>query len=205
MLAAASEPLTTLNVTTSYANPFVATRLWHTVFTWVISNNRTYTPTAGSLAGQVIGLAAQLDTLREPGNGATADSATLDAGMPTSITLGATPLVTDGIQLTDDVTTPLVISFTSDTATNTVYQIQVFETSLSGTTQVTTDLFAYTGLQPTVTLPANTLVAGHTYRIRAVCVSGGFPTVAAGDLTNRQLPLSQGILDSGVFSVGPPQ
>ena len=81
---------TTLAVT--YANPFAATHAWHTVFTNVAHLDRSYTPAAGALAGKAIGLVTQVHTLREPGDGTAADNPTFDAGLPTMVTLGATPL-----------------------------------------------------------------------------------------------------------------
>jgi len=195
---------TTLAVT--YANPFAATHNWHTVFTNVAHLDRSYTPAAGALAGKAIGLVTQVHTLREPGDGTAADSPTFDAGLPTMVTLGATPLTTDGLQVADDPTTPLVVTFVADKPDNTLYQVQVLESALAmdGTTLTLHNIFSYTGVAPTLTLPANTLVAGHTYRLRAVCIAGGYPALASGDLTQRDLPLSVGLLDSGVFTVGAP-
>ena len=206
-LTAAAPPVTDLSVTAMYANPFATVRDWHTVFTWGIHRDRAYTPPVGALAAQAIGLTAQLVTIREPGDGTAADDASLDAGLPTMVTLGATPLVTDGLALTDDPATPLVVTVASDHPTNTLYQVSVIETTLAadGVTQLATTTFAYTGTDPTFTLPAGTLVAGHTYRLRAQCVEGGFLAVATGDLTMRALPLSFGLLDSGVFTVGAPR
>ncbi len=206
-LTAAAAPVTDLAVTATYANPFATVRDWHTVFTWVIHSDRAYTPPAGALATQTIGLTAQLVTIREPGDGAVPDAASLDAGLPTRVTLGATPLVTDGLAITDDPTTPLVVTVASDHPTNTLYRVSVIETTLAAdmVTPLATTTFAYTGVDATFTLPANTLVAGHTYRLRAQCFEGGFPGIATGDLTMRALPLSFGLLDSGVFTVGAPR
>jgi hypothetical protein len=200
-----SSTTTDTTVTGAYANPFLATHSWHTVFTWVIDTTRTYTPATGSLATLPINALAQLATLREPGDGTTPDSASLDAGMPTNITLGTIALTSDGLAIGVDPTTPLPVTFTSDVPDNTVYQLDVIEsTAVAGAVQDDVT-FEYLGTSPSFTLPANTLVMGHTYRLRAACRQGGYPAIASGDLTTATLPVSVGVLDSGVFSVGTPQ
>ena len=52
-------------------------------------------------------------------------------------------------------------------------------------------------------VPPEIFQAGHSYTARAMCTYGGYPGVASGDLTTRELPLSQSYLDSAVFTVMP--
>ena len=55
-----------------------------------------------------------------------------------------------------------------------------------------------------ITIPAGVFTTGKTYSIRAHCYRGGFPGLASGDFSQRDLPLSVGYLDSGVFTVAAP-
>jgi hypothetical protein len=52
-----------------------------------------------------------------------------------------------------------------------------------------------------VAIPNDVFVAGKTYMIRGHCLVDGFPGLATGDFTQRQLPLSLGYLDGGIFTV----
>jgi len=42
---------------------------------------------------------------------------------------------------------------------------------------------------------------GDVYMIRGYTIVGGYPGLAQGDLTMRQLPYSIGYLDGGIFTV----
>jgi len=130
----------------------------------------------------------------------------LSAGLPQAITLDTTPLVTDGLTVALDPTLPITASFTTDVATNTLYQLQVFElvpdstnTVLQFSTRIT-----MSAEQPAFTIPPGIFEVGKTYTIRGICISGSFPNLAQGDLTTRSLPFSVGLADAGVFTVMAP-
>jgi len=58
--------------------------------------------------------------------------------------------------------------------------------------------------QTAVTIPNDVFEAGKLYTVRAHCVQGGFPMIGAGNFLLRDLPVSVGYLDSGVFTVQAP-
>ena len=44
---------------------------------------------------------------------------------------------------------------------------------------------------------------GSTYTLRTICIQGGYPDAAIGDLRKRELPIAVGYLDGGLFTVTP--
>jgi len=183
-----------------YGNPFATTRSWHPVFTFAPTGSRSFTPT-GSLP---VSLFDQVFEVDDASTGPL--TPTFTAGLPQAITLDTTPLVTDGLTVTLDPTMPISASFTTDVATNTLYQLQVFElvpdatnTTLQFSTRIT-----ISAEQPAFTIPPGILEVGKTYTIRGICISGSFPGLAQGDLTQRSLPFSVGLADAGVFTVMAP-
>ena len=197
-LRAGAAAATDTSVAVPYGNPFTA-RNWHPAFTWAPTSSRT--ATVGTLP---VTMFAQLVDILDAGTGAiTAD---LPAGLPLVTTLAGTPLTTDNTVVTADPTMPLTVSFTADNMTNTLYQLQVFElvpnaTSTALQYQIAMSL---TAVQPEFTLPPNTLATGKNYTLRAICIAGGYPSIAQGDLTARTLPFSLGFADRGAFSVMSP-
>ena len=181
-----------------YGNPFTS-KSWHPVFTFAPTVSRTFTTTDTMLP---VTLAAQLVQLLDAGPG-TAITADLPAGLPQVTTLAGTALATDGMTVVVDPTLPVDASFTTDVASNTFYQLQLFELVPDATNTVLQlqIRISMSAIGPQFTLPANLLVAGKTYVLRAICISGGYPGLAQGDLRMRTLPFSLGFADCGVFTV----
>ena len=132
------------------------------------------------------------------------DPLDLPAGVPLTVSIDQMPLVTDGMAIALDLsaTGTAVLSIDSiDHPTNDLYEWTVYElvpgaTALSAAPRL--DAYA---VQPTVTIPTSVFVAGHLYTIRAFCRSGGYPSLANGDLETTQFPTSLGYHDSGAFKV----
>lgn len=180
-----------------YGNPFVA-KGWPTLLTWTTVATRTYTPMVGMPA---IDLHAGLYQHVQPTAGMTLD---LPAGLPEVITMDGKPLSTDGLTIAPP-TKAVTVSFVAGVTTNTLYQIQLFEIgpNMGNTALVQTLKLTATGLEPQLTLPPDLFVAGKTYNLRAICIQGGYPGIADGDFTKRELPIAVGYLDGGVFTVTP--
>ncbi len=184
-------------ITEPFGNPFVPAHDWRSMFVWSTGATRTFTPTGQML---VATLSAGLYQVLEPAPALTLD---LPAGLPQIITLAGTPLVLDGASVIIDPLHAVTVSFTNDQASNTLYQLQLFELlpDAAGTALVQNLRFGATGTQASFILPPEQFIAGHTYSLRAICISGGYPAIAAGDLSQRQLPVAVGYFDSGVFTV----
>jgi hypothetical protein len=183
-------------ISATYGNPFV-TKGWPTVLTWSTSASRTYAP-----AGQLpVALSAGLFQLLEPTAGAVLD---LPAGLPEVITIDGRPLSSDGLTIPAP-TKPLHITFVSGITTNTLYQLQVYELvpNAANTALVQKIVLSATAITPQFTLAPDVLAAGKLYNLRAICLQGGYPAAAAGDLRQRSLPTAVGFLDGGVFKVTP--
>jgi hypothetical protein len=186
-----------------YGNPFVAAHDWPDVMTWSTSASRTYTPPALALP---VTASTGLYQLVQPTAGMTLD---LPAGLPITITMGDTTLTTDGATVTVDPTKAVPVSFVSDVADNTLFQLQLFELVPNATTGATAltylqKLGASSSNGPSFLLPPELFEVGKTYVLRAVCIQGGFTTISTGDLTNRSLPQAVGYMDSAVFTVAAP-
>ena len=117
------------------------------------------------------------------------------------LTIDQMPLSTDGMTVTLPADQPVDISFVADRQANTSYQLEMDEIIVTGSTLTRSPVFVAKALAPDVTIPPSQFVAGHTYVLRAVCISGGYTNVAAGDLSTTALPISLGFFDSGVFTV----
>ena len=180
-----------------YGNPFVA-KGWRTVFAWATSASRTYTP-----AGQLlpITLYAGLYQDIEPTAAMVLD---LAVGLPEVITVDGKPLSTDGLTITQPVK-PVHVTFVSGITANTFYQLQLYELvpNTANTGLVQQFVVASSGVKADFTIPAEFLVPGKIYSLRAVCFQGSFPGIDAGDLRMRTFPMAVGYLDSGVFTVTP--
>jgi hypothetical protein len=180
-----------------FGNPFVS-KGWPTVLTWSATASRSFSPDAGPLA---IGLSAGLYQTVQP----TLDMVlALPAGLPESFTIDGRPLSIDGVMIPKP-TAPVRVTFVSDITTNTLYMLTLNELvpNAGGTALTLKPVLASTGLKPEFTLPPDLIVAGKFYSLRAVCIQGGYPSAADGDLRPRSLPYAAGYLDSGVFSVMP--
>jgi hypothetical protein len=196
--AAGVAPTDSGSLTTSYGNPF-ASRDWRTVFTWSTGQSRTYTPPAMP----PVTLNAGMYQLVEPSANASVD---LDAGLPVTISIDQKPLLTDGMTVKIDPAKAVDLSFVVDQPTNTLYQMQLYElvpNAMNTALQYQLRISA-TGVQPHFTFPPEHFTVGHLFTIRAIAIRGGYPTLAAADLTNRDLPIAVSYLDSGAFTVAAP-
>jgi hypothetical protein len=168
---------------------------------WDTYEYRTFVPTGQTLAAT---LYTQLYEYALPTAGVTLD---VPAGLPITISINSTPLLTDGATVTIDPTKQVDISFATDQASScSIYQMQLFDlVPNSGNTALQNNLvFGATGVAADFKIPPDPFVVGHNYALRGICLSGGFPSLATGDLTNRTLPLSVGYMDGGVFTVASP-
>lgn len=190
------------SVTLPFGNPFSATFGWKSTLLFAATAVRAFTPATGANAGIPTTLASQLFAIVDAEQGGPIGPQ-LAAGLPTSITLGGTPLMTDGLSVGIDPTAPQAVTFTADITANTLYQVVVLELvpNATSTTLVETVRFVGTAAAPAITIPAGIFVSGHDYVIRAQCVQGGFPGLADGNLAVRDLPFAIGLLDSGAFQI----
>jgi hypothetical protein len=181
-------------VVASYGNPFAA-RDWTSALIWSAAANRVYAP-AGL---PPVTLSARLTTLAVPPT----DSSTLgfSACLPTSVVVQGATLISDGLTVTVDRAKPVAVSFVPDKLAADLYQITLLEiTNVGGVAQFVTR-FQSLHRQPSWTLPNDVFEGGKMYTMRATCILGGFPKLAEGDLATRDLPVSTGFMDSGVFTV----
>ncbi len=185
------------NISLMYGNPFDGDG-WHGIVTWATNESRSYT-----VNGLPVTLGTGLNEFVEPGQGL---DLALDAGLPTSISIDQTPLLTDGMMVTIDPAKSVDLSFVPDQPGATVSQMQLYELvpTADGTALQYALRLGCTGTEPHFVVPADTFVAGHTYTLRALSLKGGYPGIATGDLTMRTLPLVQAYADSGVFTVVAP-
>jgi hypothetical protein len=197
LLAAATltTPMTTM-VMSQAGNPFEPD--WPSTLAWVTQASRTYTPpSAGLQATLVAGMSERV--ILAPGL-----QLKLPAGLPTRITLAGMVLEGDGATLVKPVSA-VEASFTTDIAANTLYQLQLFKlvpNAANTALQLELKLGA-NGVAPRFVLPPELFETGALYTLRAIAIQGGFPTIDAGDLTQRSIPLATSFLDSGVFQVTP--
>ena len=189
---------TDVGVNTMYANPFAGPpHNWPTLLTFVTSETRTYEPSMGV----TVKLQAGMNQYVEPAEGLLLS---FDAGLPESIKLGDLPLSSDG-NLVARPTSFVHVEFDAKPPTNTLFGLQLFDLLPSGDgTQLQYHMVLDAlGDDAKFELPPELFVVGHSYTLRAICTSGGFPALGSGDLATRQLPISQSYLDSGVFTVTP--
>jgi len=193
---------TATTITNTYGNPFTAKHDWPSVFTWAATANRTVTAAGQSLPAT---LYSQLYQLAKPTGTTTLD---LPAGLPITITMNGTPLTSDNMMVTVDPNKAVDVSFQADVVTNTLYQLQLFELvpnlPTAPTALVLQTKIGVSGSKPQFKLPAELFAPGKSYVLRAICISGGFPGIAQGDLRTRTFPQSVGYLDGGVFQVVAP-
>jgi hypothetical protein len=105
--------------------------------------------------------------------------------------------------VTLDLTKPVTLQIDQDTnSAPTLYQFNVYNMVLDAPSNSWIPHVAYVAQTTanTVVLPSDVFVDGNVYMIRGETLVGGFPGIATGDLTMRQLPLSVGYLDGGIFT-----
>lgn len=195
-LLAAGGPTDATTVNGAAGNPFAPE--WPSTLLWVTQAARTYTPPGMTLP---VTLVANMHERAILGPGL---SLKLAAGLPTKITLGTAVLETDGTVIARP-TRAVEVSFAVDVVTNTMYQLQLFKLvpNAAQTALVLEQRLSAAGVAPRFLLPPEVFEAGALYTLRAVAVQGGFPGIATGDLTLRELPISISLTDSGVFQVAP--
>jgi hypothetical protein len=128
----------------------------------------------------------------------------LPAGLPTRITLNGTVLETDGVTIAKPARA-VEVTFTTDVPENTMYQLQLFKLvpNMAGTALERENKLSANGAQPRFVLPPELFEPGALYTLRAIAVQGGFPGLADGDLTRREIPIAVSFVDGGVFRVEP--
>lgn len=196
---AATDGMTTLTV--PFGNPFTNV-MWQTLFSFASTRSRAYTPPALMLP---ITLHAGLNQYVEPAAGTTID---VPAGLPVLVLVNDTPLTSDGLTVTIDPNRAVKLALVADRPGSSFYQFNIHELvpndAMPATALVQKNVFAAIGPPGDITIPAGVFTTGKIYSIRAHCYRGGFPGLASGDLSQRDLPLSVGYLDSGVFTVEAP-
>jgi len=188
-------------ITAPYGNPFGGLG-WDATLSLGTSRSRSFTPSALALP---VTLYAGLNQHLAPTAGATLD---MPVGLPVLVLVNDMPLTSDGLMLTLDPNKALTLSLVADRTVNTFYQFNVYElvpnAAMPPTALERKTAYVALGTAPEIKVPAGTLATGKTYTIRAHCLLGGFPGIATGDLSQRDLPLSIGYLESGVFTVAAP-
>jgi hypothetical protein len=184
-------------ITAPYGNPF-ASRGWNAMFEWVSSNNRSVTLSGGGAA--YVATSGGLQDFAEVSSGL---SLMTPAPLPITISVNGTALVADNMTLAMDLSKPVTLSLEADTnATPTMYQFNVYHLVLDATSNAWGAHVAYVANSSasTVMIPTDVFVTGQVYMIRGHTFVGGFPNIATGDFTARELPFSLGYLDGGIFT-----
>jgi hypothetical protein len=187
-----------VGVIAMYANPFAGPpHNWPTLLTLSTYETRTYKPSMDV----TVTLYAGMNQYVEPAAGLKLN---LDAGLPESIELNDVPLSNDGMQVTKP-TSFVEVAISANPPANTLFGLQLYDLlpSADGTRLDYHMVLEALGTEARFQLPPEVFVVGHSYTLRAICTAGGFPALASGDLTARQLPMSQSYADSGVFTVMP--
>jgi hypothetical protein len=187
-----------LGVTANYGNPFIG-RDWRTIFTLQTYEIRTAT-LAGPMGPLSVTLFAGMNQFIEPSPGATL---ALDAGLPVLISLDGKQLAVDGNLTIPQPDKFVEVTFLPDNGNATLFSLQVFDLvpNAAMTAFELHTVFAAATNEAKFEVPPEVFQAGHYYALRALCTFGGYPGIANGDFTDRQLPLTQSYLDSGVFTV----
>ncbi|HEU4733835.1 MAG TPA: hypothetical protein VFT22_38345 [Kofleriaceae bacterium] len=183
-----------------YGNPFTP-RGWGSMFVLTTSESRTFTPTGTTTPITLFaGMSEYLDLSAQ----AAGFELKLDAGLPTTILLGTRQLLTDG----DAVPRPtrlVEVTVLTDQPAATLFELQVLDllpNAMMTALEPHLVLAAASG-EAKFKIPPETFMPGHSYTLRALCTSGGYPAIASGDFQMRSLPMSRSFLDSAVFTVMP--
>ncbi|NVB82276.1 MAG: hypothetical protein HOV81_28100 [Kofleriaceae bacterium] len=186
-------------ITLPYGNPFTGIG-WRSLFTFASNKSRVYMVPPMNLP---VTLYAGLNAFDEVKAGLQVEQA---AGLPVLVSINKIPLTSDGLTAMLDPATPVELTLVADRTANTLYQFNVYEVAPnSAATAIELKIvYAAYGLEPTIVVPHDVFETGKSYLLRAHTIKGGFPTIADGNLQNRDLPYSVGYLDSGVFTVTAP-
>lgn len=184
--------MTATSLAASYANPF-ATLMWKPVLTYASSSSRTY-----MMGTMPVTLSSFLIEERDPAPGLMLDVPT---ALPQTVTLASTVLSSDGLMVTVDPTAPTDLSFTTESASATLYGATVYELVADTMGVQRNRVLAMFGLAPSFSIPAGVLQPGHTYEIDAQTMTGGYTGAPDGDMQTFAFPVSYAIAASGVFTV----
>jgi hypothetical protein len=212
LLQAGALAMTDTGLNLSYINPF-ADRGWNTMFTLGTSVSRVYMAPLGPMGMALpVNLQAGMNQFLEPPQPPPTDPVSLDlpAGLPQAITLDSTVLTLDGVNLKPP-NRFVNVSFTVDAPASaagqspTLYNLQLIDLVFNSKTMAVDRVlvFAAAGKDPAFALRPELFQVDHSYTLRAFATLGGYPTIDQGNFVNRQLPLAQSYLDSGVFKVTP--
>lgn len=194
-LLASGAPTSATEISSQAGNPFEPD--WPSTLLLQAQATRSYTPPS---AGLPVTLAANLAQRAVLGPGV---ELKLPAGFPSKITIGGALLEADGASIPTP-TRAVEVTFTTE-APHTLYQLQLLKLvpNAGNTALVFEQRLSMAGAAPRFVLPPELFERGALYTLRAISVQGGFPGLAAGDLTQRELPVATALLDSGVFQVTP--
>jgi len=190
-----------VGVSAKYGNPF-AGRDWHAIFKLQTTETRTAMLPGPMGPALPVTLFAGMNQFVEPSPGLTLG---LDAGLPVLILIDGKQLAVDTNQTIAQPSKFAEVTFLADNTNATLYNLQVLDL-LPNAAVTAFDahlVFAAASAEAKFEVPPEIFQVGHYYTLRAFCTYGGYPGIADGDFTNRQLPLTQSFLDSGVFMVTP--
>jgi hypothetical protein len=183
-------------VAISYGNPFGA-KAWDSVFSYATTVTRVVAPFDGTM----VSLGTVLISVQAPPVGLVADH---PQALPTEMKIAGTLLDVDGKAIAIDRTKNTEVSFVTDRANATFYQLQLFELELqANATAKAVHKFDAVGPTTTFSVPNKFFEDNKVYFLKAVCIAGGVPNALSGDIETRSLPLGLGITDSGFFKVMP--
>jgi hypothetical protein len=196
-------------VAARYGNPFAAPpHGWSSIFALETSESREFmlpVPGAEPPVMLPVTLLAGMSQYIDASSGVTGLVA-LDAGLPELIQLDGRSLSSDGLTIARP-TRFVEVSFIANPATGTLFTVQLFDLLPdAGVPPARFEphlAFEAHGTEAAFQLPPEIFQPGHSYMLRAMSTVGGYPAINNGNLTMRQLPLSQSFLDSGVFTVMP--
>ncbi|MEZ4365461.1 MAG: hypothetical protein R2939_04125 [Kofleriaceae bacterium] len=186
-------------VDASSGNPFdvVGGRQWPATALVELRRSRTYTAAPRSLL-LYAGVFA-LEVPRTDGG-----DVLFAAPLPTTVVVGGTTLTADNRVVPLDVADAVEVRFALDGAACTRYQATLNAVDDDAGNPASFARRIVVGLSGDVgrwLVPRRYFVDGQRYLVRTECTLGGYRNLAGGDLTDRELPLSVGYLDSPVFTV----
>jgi hypothetical protein len=196
-------------VTAKYGNPFAA-RGWTSMFSLGALETRVYmapNPIDPLAAPIPVTLSAAMNQFLDLSPGIAPQPGfelMVDAALPVTISLDGNPLLIDGKSVAKP-TRLVEVAVQADRTTATLYQLQVYDLvpNAAATALEFHFILEAAASEPRFELPPETFQSGHSYTMRALCTSGGYPGIASGDLQTRALPMSLALLDSAVFTVMP--
>lgn len=188
-------------LTAPFGNPF-ASKGWKTTFSYNSNKSRQYAvPQLGNLPATFY---TGINSIYELSAGLTVEPA---AALPVLVSINSKPMTTDGLTVTIDpakaVTLTMVTDYTMPAPT--FYQYNIYELRENAASTLEAHVaYVVVSDKPTTSIPSDAFTAGKTYWVRAHTINGGYPSFAAGNFWDRNLPYSVGYLDSGLFTAAAP-